>query len=84
MFANGEVVVLGRPDQLADGAGGNFVVAASTRSLDSAALATAADARGEAGAVLDRDQFDQLVSDAQVLTDDFAPVDQLMTPLRPR
>ena len=84
VFADGDVVVLGRPDQLVDGAGGNFVVAASTRSLDSAALATAADARGEAGAVLDRDQFDQLVSDAQVLTDDFAPVDQLMTPLRPR
>ena len=52
VFADGDVVVLGRPDQLGAAAGGNFVVAASTRALDRSALAAAADARGEPGAVL--------------------------------
>jgi hypothetical protein len=80
VFAGGDVVVLGRPDQLVDAAGGNFVVAASTRALDRAALAARAAARGEPGAVLRREAYDTLVADARVLTDDFAPVDQLLTP----
>ena len=75
-----EVVVLGRPDQLGDAAGGNFVVAASTRPLDRSALAAAANARGEPGAVLSADAYADLLADARVLTDDFAPVDQLLTP----
>jgi len=80
VFADGDVVVLGRSDQLVDGAGGNFVVAASTRPLDRAALASAANARGEPGAVLDPRSYAEVVDGASVLTDDFAPVDQLMTP----
>ena len=80
VFADGDVAVLGRPDQLGDAAGGNFVVAASARPLDRAALAAAADARGEPGAVLGADAYAALLADARVLTDDFAPVDQLLTP----
>jgi spermidine synthase len=80
VFADGDVAVLGRPDQLGDSAGGNFVVAASNRPLDRAALAAAADARGEPGAVLSPRAYEDLLVDARVLTDDFAPVDQLLTP----
>ena len=80
VFADGDVVVLGRPDQLEDAAGGNFVVAASARPLDRAALAAAADARGEPGAVLSAEAYADLLANAPVLTDDFAPVDQLLTP----
>jgi MFS family permease len=80
VFPDGDVAVLGRPDQLGDTAGGNFVVAASARPLDRAALAAAADARGEPGAVLSPSAYEDLLADAPVLTDDFAPVDQLLTP----
>ncbi len=78
-----DVVVMGRPEQLADGGGGNFVVAASDRPLDRGALAERAAARDEPGSVLGDAARDALVDGAPVLTDDRAPVDQLLTPYRP-
>ncbi|RJK92636.1 fused MFS/spermidine synthase [Vallicoccus soli] len=78
-----DVVVLGRPEQLEDDGGGNFVVAAADRPLDRDALAARAGERGEPGSVLGPAAYEDLVEGAPVLTDDRAPVDQLLTPYRP-
>jgi MFS family permease len=75
-FAN--VVLMARPDQLAPGGGGNAVLVASDRPLDVAALAARAGARGEPGSVLGPAATRELARDAPVLTDDRAPVDQLL------
>ncbi|HZG90689.1 MAG TPA: fused MFS/spermidine synthase [Pseudonocardia sp.] len=71
------VALLARPDQLAPGGGGNSVLVASNRPLDLAALAARAAAHGEAGSVVDDADVRALAAGATVLTDDFAPVDQL-------
>jgi spermidine synthase len=78
----GHVALLARPDQLAPGGGGNAVLVASDRPLDEAALAAAATARGEPGAVLGDVATRAFARDAPVLTDDHAPVDQLLTSSR--
>ncbi|NHC43970.1 fused MFS/spermidine synthase [Motilibacter aurantiacus] len=68
-------------DGALEAAGGNFVVLASDEPLDTDAVLTALGltpdhpAQLVTGAALDR-----FVGHAQVLTDDFAPVDQLLTP----
>lgn len=72
------VTVLIRPDQLSPGGGGNAVLVASDRPLDLAALAARAAARGEPGSVLDTAEGGRLAADAPVLTDDRAPVEQLL------
>lgn len=74
------VVLLAEPDVLVGPGGGNLVVVASDSPIDVAALAERVDGRGTGwdhltGAAL-RSWFDQ----APVLTDDYAPVDQLLTP----
>jgi spermidine synthase len=73
------VALLVRPEQLAPGGGGNAVVMASDRPIDVAALAARAAARGEPASVLDTAGARGLARDAPVLTDDWAPVDQLMS-----
>jgi MFS family permease len=73
------VALLVRPDQLVPGGGGNAVVVASDRPIDTAALAERAAARGEPGSVLDGEDAQRFAGDAPVLTDDWAPVDQLLT-----
>ncbi|MQA88456.1 MAG: hypothetical protein GEV03_28540 [Streptosporangiales bacterium] len=86
-----QVFVLATTDQLAGEDGGNFVVVAGSRAPDPAALASAAAARDEAerprpeapegpeGVATERG-VDRLVGDARPLSDDWAPVDQLLTP----
>ncbi len=74
------VVLLAEPDVLAGQDGGNLVVVASDFPIDVAAIAERVDDRGTGwdhltGAAL-RSWFGQ----APVLTDDYAPVDQLLTP----
>lgn len=61
-------------------AGGNLVVVASDRPVDLAAAQAAMDERGLGWVVLGGDELRAWVGDAEVLTDDFAPVDQLLTP----
>ena len=73
------VALLARPEQLAPDGGGNAVVVASDRPIDAAALAARAAARGEPGSVLDEAATQRFAADAPVLTDDWAPVDQLMS-----
>ena len=71
------VAILVRPDQLAPGGGGNAVIVASDRPLDATAMAAHAAAHGEPNAVLGDDAARNFAAGAQVLTDDWAPVDQL-------
>ncbi|OZM82715.1 fused MFS/spermidine synthase [Pseudonocardia sp. MH-G8] len=73
------VALLARPEQLAPGGGGNAVVVASDLPIDVAALADRAAARGEPGSVRGDEGARRFAGDARVLTDDRAPVDQLMS-----
>jgi MFS family permease len=72
------VTLLARPDQLAPGGGGNAVLVAADRAVDLDGLAARAAARGEPGSVVDGEGVRALTDGAAVLTDDFAPVDQLL------
>jgi MFS family permease len=76
------VALLVRPDQLAARGGGNAVLAASDRPLDTAVLGERAAARGEPGSVLGPAAVAAFARDGLVLTDDRAPVEQLLTPYR--
>jgi spermidine synthase len=79
-------VVLISYDQIFDGAsGGNVVVVASDSPIDLAALRKNLQARDPSGllVVADEARSARYTEGATVLTDDFAPVDQLITvPLR--
>ena len=74
------VALLAPAQAVAGQFGGNFVLAASDRPLPVDALLARAAKRGEAGAVADRAVAERFAGNAQVLTDDDAPVDQLITP----
>jgi MFS family permease len=73
------VALLARPEQLAPGGGGNAVIVASDLPIDVAGLAERAALRGEPASVLDGDAALRFAGDAPVLTDDWAPVDQLIS-----
>lgn len=60
--------------------GGNLVAIASDRPLDPAAIRAAMDRRNTGWTVRDPAGTAAWVGDAQVLTDDYAPVDQLLQP----
>jgi spermidine synthase len=72
------VALMARPDQLAPGGGGNAVIMASDLPIDVAALAARAADRGEPGSVRDDARTRAFASGGHVLTDDWAPVDQLL------
>ena len=74
-----DVLVVAPPDYLAGDAGGNFVLVASAAELDPARLAAALSGRGSAEVVLAGADLDDWIGEASPLTDDFAPVDQLIT-----
>jgi spermidine synthase len=92
-FARAEVATLGTvfqdvalaaaPATVRGEGGGNLVVVASRSPIDTAAWQAAIDGRGLDWEVLDGAALDAWVGDAPVLTDDFAPVDQLLTPYPP-
>lgn len=80
------VAVLGRPGsfdtELAGaGLGGNHVVIASDAPLPLAAIEQANRRRAQADDLLHGAALQRFVGDARVLTDDRAPVDQLLTPI---
>ncbi|MGH8909052.1 MAG: fused MFS/spermidine synthase, partial [Egibacteraceae bacterium] len=59
----------------------NFVIVASDAPLDIAAIQARNRARGDDDLVASGDAaLDAFVAGAPVLTDDYAPVDQLLTP----
>jgi MFS family permease len=79
-----EVAVLGPSERFDEGpaaAGGNAVIVASQQPIDLDAIVTANLGRGGVETVLEGEALDRFVGDAPVLTDDDAPVDQLLTPL---
>ncbi len=73
------VVLMIRPDQLEPGGGGNSVLVASDRALDLDALAARAELRDEPGSVLDDPSTRRFSAGAAELTDDRAPVEQLLS-----
>lgn len=79
----GHVALAATPATVRGEGGGNLVVVASPVPVDAAAWQAAIDARGVGWQVIDGAALDAWVGDAPVLTDDFAPVDQLLTPYPP-
>jgi spermidine synthase len=76
----GDVVLLADP-QVVDGEdGGNMVVVASDARVDVDAVLARMGERDLGWTALAGDELAEWVGDAPVLTDDFAPVDQLLTP----
>ncbi len=74
------VLLLARAPVLSGQDGGNVVAVAADRSLPPAAIAAALADQGLAWQVAGGQQLAEFIGDAQPLTDDFAPVDQLLTP----
>jgi len=66
-----------------DGRGGNHVVVASDLPLPLEAIATRNRARGRDDVIVTGDELTALVGGMRILTDDRAPVDQLLTPRPP-
>lgn len=64
------------------GSGGNFVVLASSSSLPLDALKSTLATKAPAMNVIIGNDLSGFIRDGAVLTDDFAPVDQLVTPYR--
>lgn len=60
-------------------AGGNFVLVASDEPIDVAAIAATTSARGASERAITGSDVATFIGDAVVLTDDFAPVDQLIS-----
>lgn len=81
LAAFAHVAVLAEPAVAGGQEGGNLVLVASDEPLDPARLASLAAARGEPGSV--HDDAVAFAGAADVLTDDDAPVDQLLTPYSP-
>ncbi len=78
------VAVLGRDGSFGPqrrGIGGNYVLLASQQPLPLQAVGDANRRRGGDDVLLDHDQAREFAGGAMVLTDDHAPVDQLLTPL---
>ena len=73
------VAVAAPSSYLAGTRGGNYVLIASNRPIDIEAIAAGVAARGGEESFLIGDELTQFVDGARVLTDDFAPVDQLLT-----
>lgn len=73
------VVLVGAPDALAGRAGGNFVAVASAGQLPLAALSRRLAQRATPVKVAGRDATRRFAAGSPVLSDDYAPVDQLIT-----
>lgn len=72
--------VIARPDVLRGGSGGNVLIVASERGLPAERLSAALTERvPELALMSDGDDLDGFIGDAEVLRDDYAPVDQLLT-----
>lgn len=87
----GHVAVLAPEDRLTGEAGGNYVVVASDEPLPAEDILERNDARGDDEEAITSSGFSStdaaswadFVGDADILTDDHAPVDQLLTPYPP-
>jgi spermidine synthase len=77
-----EVAVIADASALAGRDGGNFVVVASASPLPLGALRARLAARGSALQVADGARLHAFAGGGEILTDEHAPVDQLLTPTR--
>ncbi|MGH8896731.1 MAG: fused MFS/spermidine synthase [Egibacteraceae bacterium] len=76
------VALIAPPDHVRGAAGGNFVLVGSDERLEVEAVQQRNRDRGDHDLVVWRDaDLDAFTARAHVLTDDYAPVDQLLTPL---
>lgn len=73
------VAIASHPQVVAGTGGGNIIVLASDRPLDTNAWAAGMKQRGDDWTVLAGDDLRAWTNGAPVLTDDYAPVDQLLT-----
>jgi MFS family permease len=78
-----EVALLAAPDVLAGEDGGNLVLVASREPLDLDLVGDQLAERGLDWGALAGADLETWVGEAPVLTDDYAPVDQLLTPYGP-
>ena len=78
-----DVALMALPGALAGDDGGNLVLVGSDEPLPVDRLAQRGTSRKQPWAVVGRDDVVAFAGDAQVLTDDDAPVDQLLTPYSP-
>ena len=74
------VALTSDPYTLSGNGGGNLVAFASDAPIDTAAVERRLERHGVPWRALDRDGLTEWIDGAAVLTDDFAPVDQLLTP----
>ena len=73
-----EVALFAPPDYLTGVAGGNYILVASQEPLDVETIESAIRLRGGTEIGIDGDELTRFIGDAGVLTDDFAPVDQML------
>ncbi|MEG3630724.1 fused MFS/spermidine synthase [Streptomyces sp. C6-003] len=83
------VALIGEPgdlglDPTATPDGGNLVVLASDRSVDLSATQEVLDSRRTGWKIASGDDLTSWIGDARPLTDDYAPVDQLLQPYGPQ
>jgi spermidine synthase len=74
------VAVVARPERLVGYEGGNLVLVGSDAPIDAEGIAASIRERDGDQVVATGDEADAFIGRARVLTDDFAPVDQLLTP----
>ncbi len=74
------VALMARTDTLARTGGGNLVAVASPAPIDTAGIASRLAGTDTGWGVITGAELDAWVDGAPVLTDDYAPVDQLLTP----
>lgn len=72
------VAMMGPPGRLEGESGGNLVLLASDQPLDRDAILAANRARGDDDVFVDAIELEAFVRGARPLTDDYAPVDQLL------
>ena len=74
------VAVVGAPGRLSGESGGNIILVASDAPIDDVAIEAEIAARGAVDiAEADRTALAAFIDDAPILTDDYAPTDQLLT-----
>ena len=74
------LALMSDPGTLRGEGGGNLVLVASDRPVDKKAIIERSADRGTGWGLIEGPELDEWVGDAEVLTDDYAPVDQLLTP----
>ena len=72
------VALFAPPDYITGAAGGNYVLVASDSPVDLEAMEAATFDRGGIEIGIEGEDLDRFIGDAVILTDDFAPVDQML------